>query len=82
VLSMSLGVESSVAVSVEASALGQVATEEISVNTSPLIPATIPFAFIPMVMFEIFRRRLRGKLQAPTVKRRKARGRAFPFAAF
>ena len=75
VLSMSLGVESSVAVSVEASALGQVATEEISVNTSPLIPATMPFAFIPIVMFEVFRRRLRSKLQAPTVSRRKARRR-------
>jgi hypothetical protein len=71
-LSTAVGLESQVMVEIEASALGQVTSRQLAVNTNPTVPATMPFAFVPIIMFEVLRRRLRGQLQAPsTMKRRK-----------
>jgi hypothetical protein len=70
-LSMTLGLESHVTVSVEASALGQVASQELTISTSPFIPATMPLAFIPIITFEVLRRRVRSQLRAPSYPRRR-----------
>jgi hypothetical protein len=71
-LSTALGLESEVLVEIEASALGQVASRQLVVNTNPTVLTTMPFAFVPIIMFEVLRRRVRGQLQAPpTVNKRK-----------
>jgi len=71
-LSTSLGLESQVMVEIEASALGQIASQRLAVNTNPTVPATMPFAFVPIIVFELLRRRVRGQLEASsTMKRRK-----------
>jgi hypothetical protein len=77
-LSMMLGLESQVSVEIEASALGQVTNRQLAINTNPTVPVTMPLAFVPIIMFEVLRRRVRGQLQAPsTVKKRKQKRRAY-----
>ncbi len=75
VLSASLGLESRATVTVEASALGMNTAQDLTVNTDASVPATMPLAFIPLILFEVFRRKLRNQLRSvpPTRKRKKRR---------
>jgi hypothetical protein len=70
-LSMTLGLESQVLVDVEASAFGQVASKKMTVTTNPLVPMTIPIAFVPIILFEILRRKVRSDLQKRSPPRRR-----------
>lgn len=73
-LSTSLGLESRVTVTVEASALGMSTTQDLTVSTNSLVPLTMPLAFIPVVMFEVLRRRVRDQLRrTPPARKRKKR---------
>jgi len=74
-LSMTLGLESQVVVDVEASAFGQVASQELTVTTNPFVPMTMPIAFVPIILFEILRRKVRSDLQTLSPPRRRKHGR-------
>lgn len=74
VLSAPLGLESQATVTVEASALGMSTAQDLTVNTSAFVPVTMPLAFVPLILFEVFRRRIRNQLRSiPPVRRRKKR---------
>jgi len=73
-LSMLLGLGSQVTVTVEASALGMSAAQDLTVGTSSFVPITMPLAFIPVIMFEVLRRRVRDQLRrVPPARTRKKR---------
>jgi hypothetical protein len=74
-LSMTLGLESQVIVDVEASAFGQVASQKLTVTTNPFVPMTMPIAFVPIILFEILRRKVRSDLQTLSPPRRRKHGR-------
>lgn len=75
VLSAPLGLESQATVTVEASALGMSTAQDLTVNTDASVPITMPLAFIPLILFEVLRRRIRNQLRSvPPVRRRKKQG--------
>jgi hypothetical protein len=74
VLSAPLGLESQATVTVEASALGMSTAQDLTVNTNAFVPVTMPLAFVPLILFEVLRRRIRNQLRSvPPVRRRRKR---------
>lgn len=70
-LTTPIALEPNIAVTIEATAYGQLKSRELTVGANPMIPATMPLAFAPIIIFEFLRRRIRSRLRAPTPPRRR-----------